>query len=443
MGDIKTAKHVARVKQGGAKHAKPVDHSGRFRKLFAVLGVSISVVVGISGYLGIQSAVSGEDVHANALPAGAYASKSVDADSATPEVGDGELHGLVQASSVSADLPPTAQEQQTGNANLGSQDNIQSGSTPSQSAESAEAHSGVLSDTDEEAQGSQTGNGGVEAQENANGDNPDEAESHDAESGAQDTSPADDGGANADGSAKEAEAVDPESETAQGASELISEKVVEQKPVNDQEAVAFFASVIENGAPMAQSEAKRLADEPVSYSASVEPMYQAGLLDSGCEIVSLCIALKSMGVEADPVAIAEDYIEFDSSIEEGFVGDPYSGGGAFPSGVAKAANAYLSDRGLGLRAYDLTGNSFDVVLGMAERGYPVLVWTTMDMSDPLVLNDEEEENQWYANEHCVVVYGVSEGQVLVSDPLEGLVERDAERFAELYGLCGSMALIVR
>ena len=227
MGDIKTAKHAARAKQGGAKHAKPVDHSGRYRKLFAVLGASVSVVIGISGYFGIQAVAGGEDVLANALPAGAYATKSVEVDSATPEVGDADSRESAQALSESPDSPTTNQGQLPDNAKPGLQDNLQGGSPSSQSAEPAEARSEASSATDEEAQGSQPGDEGVGAQQNADAENPDEAESRIAESGAQDTGSADDGGANADGSAKEAEAAEAaarEAEKAKAAEEAKAAK---------------------------------------------------------------------------------------------------------------------------------------------------------------------------------------------------------------------------
>ena len=56
--------------------------------------------------------------------------------------------------------------------------------------------------------------------------------------------------------------------------------------------------------------------------------------------------------------------------------------------------------------------------------------------------DDDTKDAWCDNEHCVVLYGVDGDSVLVSDPLEGLVEGDAEAFAQIYEACGSRAVLV-
>ena len=206
---------------------------------------------------------------------------------------------------------------------------------------------------------------------------------------------------------------------------------------------AFFETVIEDKKHIAHYEAQKLAENPVNYISIVEPQLQQGVLDSGCEIFSLSMALESMGIKADPVDIAEGYLDFEGGMTDGFVGSPYEGGAGFPAGIEKAANAYLKDIGSDRHAYDLTGNSFDVIAGLVSRGYPILIWTTIDFSEPFFHDVVEGDYQWYGNEHCVLLCGVSDDTVLVCDPLEGLVERDAEQFVEIYEQCGSMALYVR
>jgi len=207
--------------------------------------------------------------------------------------------------------------------------------------------------------------------------------------------------------------------------------------------IAFFETVIEDKKPIAQDEAQKLAENPVHYTSVVEPQLQQGVLDSGCEIFSLSMALESMGIKTDPVDIAEGYLDFEGGMADGFVGSPYEGGAGFPAGIAKAANAYLKDIGSDRHAYDLTGNSFDTIAGLVTRGYPILIWTTIDFSEPFFHDVVEGDYQWYGNEHCVLLCGVSDDTVLVCDPLEGLVERDAEQFVEIFEQCGSMALYIR
>ena len=180
----------------------------------------------------------------------------------------------------------------------------------------------------------------------------------------------------------------------------------------------------------------------VPYAGDVEPLMQQNLLDNGCEVVSLAIALRSMGIDADPLVIADDYLDYEGGMAAGYVGSPYEGGAGFPAGIAKAANAYLSDSNLDYHAYELTGSSFNDIEELVRYGYPVLVWTTIDFDEPYLWGFYDGDYEWYGNEHCVVVYGINGDNLLVSDPNEGLVKRDAQKFAEIYEKCGSMALVV-
>lgn len=179
------------------------------------------------------------------------------------------------------------------------------------------------------------------------------------------------------------------------------------------------------------------------YTAHVGTLMQNDLMMGGCELVSLGIVLESMDAPADLDAIVNDYLDIDGSISTGYAGDPYWAGAGFAPGIAAAANGYLESEGCELRAYDLTGVSFDVLADYVDHGYPVLVWTTMGFEDPDFTGLYEGEDEWYSNEHCVVLYGFGEDVALVSDPLEGYVDRDLARFVDIYEQCGSRALVVR
>ena len=49
---------------------------------------------------------------------------------------------------------------------------------------------------------------------------------------------------------------------------------------------------------------------------------------------------------------------------------------------------------------------------------------------------------FYPLEHCLVLLGSEDGSVSVMDPMVGLTSYDRESFARIYGLCGSMAVIL-
>lgn len=182
--------------------------------------------------------------------------------------------------------------------------------------------------------------------------------------------------------------------------------------------------------------------KPANYTARIGAKMQNSLMTGGCEIVALGVVLESMGIDADLDTIVEDCLNIDGHFATGYSGNPYSEGAGFPPGIAAAANGYLEGIGADVRAHDLTGLSFDEVKSLVNLGYPVLVWSTMCFEDPQFTGMFDGDTEWYNNEHCVVLYEFFDGKALVSDPLEGLVTRDGERFADIYAQCGSRAVAI-
>ena len=153
------------------------------------------------------------------------------------------------------------------------------------------------------------------------------------------------------------------------------------------------------------SEERRLAlvESPPAYTDDIEYIDQNDILPAGCEIVSLTVALRSMGFDdADPIEIADEYIEYGGNPEKYYTGSPYEDGGGFPPCIVTAANKWLKDHDGNATALDLTGSSFESLCELVKLGYPVLVWTTDGLAEPYV------GSSWYNPEHCVVLYGVEE-----------------------------------
>ena len=169
--------------------------------------------------------------------------------------------------------------------------------------------------------------------------------------------------------------------------------------------------------------------------------YPAGL-PSGCEPVSIALALRSLGFEIDPAGFIDAYVRLDPTWSDPalFLGSPYDVGSGYPLGMAEAANAYLEDQGSSLRAVDATGMAFGDVVALAEKGSPVAVWTTLQGDPPAFSGDYVGGYAFYTNQHCVLVYGIEDGRLLMSDPIQGLVEVDPEGFGAVYEECGSLAV---
>lgn len=184
----------------------------------------------------------------------------------------------------------------------------------------------------------------------------------------------------------------------------------------------------------------------VDFISSIPELIQWDSLIGGCEIVSMTSVLNAMGYDVAPQTLADEYISYDV-VGEGdyvnyYIGSPYESGGGFPPVLAYAGNGFLEDSNSDWRFHNVSGASFSSLLSQVDYGLPVLVWTTMNMDEPLWTGFDYGGYEWYNNEHCVVLYGYNEeeGTVQVMDPMAGLIDRDLADFEYLYDECGQLAL---
>ena len=204
-----------------------------------------------------------------------------------------------------------------------------------------------------------------------------------------------------------------------------------------------FQNMRENGAPLDASRAYEIATSGADYTSQVgeQFQYQQGM-PSGCEVVSLSVVLDSLGYDVTARDLVNEHLVRDGSFATGYQGSPYGVGTGYPAGIAATANAYLQHVDADFAAYDMTGSPLSSVRALVESGYPVLVWGTIHMQEPLMSGIVENGLEFCENAHCVVVYGFTDGEVLVSDPIDGLIARDEAEFARIYDECGSMALAI-
>ncbi|MCL2826932.1 MAG: C39 family peptidase [Eggerthellaceae bacterium] len=170
-------------------------------------------------------------------------------------------------------------------------------------------------------------------------------------------------------------------------------------------------------------------------------------LPTGCESVALTTVLQAMGFKLSKTVIADHFLDYsDENFLDDFVGDPhsYEGMGAYPPAIVNAANRFLISRSSKARAYNISGSAWGDLLEYVDKGYPVMVWSTIDGYEPLFTDVYAEGWPWYENEHCVVLYAVDheQGTVSVCDPTNGDVQYGADEFAQLYKACLSMAVVI-
>lgn len=220
--------------------------------------------------------------------------------------------------------------------------------------------------------------------------------------------------------------------------------------------------------PIDESERATLIDSlvasPADYTENVPEVLQGDAYPSGCEPAALASVLQSTGIDAS----LEDmlaYLDYDPDFIDfvyHYAGDPAGSGSAWPPAMVDAANRYLADAGCqadvqesgadtqaaspekAALAVNISGASFDEVDEIASAGYPVMMWTTIDMKEPEFTDYAIFGYPFVRNNHCVVVCGTSanDATVHVMDPLEGMVERDAETFRRIYETRGRLAMMV-
>lgn len=193
---------------------------------------------------------------------------------------------------------------------------------------------------------------------------------------------------------------------------------------------------------------------PSSMFLNVPEILQKPVLPTGCEAVSLTMALRYEGFDVDEVALADEFLIYNNETDNmaiGYVGDPFSeeGAGCFPPALAATAQRFFEDQGADYKAYNITGTSFEDLFAYVASGTPVLVWATMYMEEPEFTKEDAEYDghtyYWYRQEHCVVLsgYDLETQTVCINDPLEGIVTRSVDEFSRIYTKTGENAVVIR
>lgn len=173
---------------------------------------------------------------------------------------------------------------------------------------------------------------------------------------------------------------------------------------------------------------------------------------TGCESVALYLLLKYYQVDVDvedivkqlkkgslPYGVNGKIIGGDPEVE--FVGDPrlsYSYG-VFNGPIAEVGKKYKDG------IVSKVGLDFDKVLSIVEQGRPVMVWVTINLTEPFISTtwyaDSGREVKWISGEHTMVIFGVDDNRVVVSDPYTGTIRYfPVAVFRKRYNYLGKRAI---
>lgn len=154
-------------------------------------------------------------------------------------------------------------------------------------------------------------------------------------------------------------------------------------------------------------------------------IYQFPELPTGCEVVSLTMAMRYLGFELSLFELADTYLpytyNFRGDVNKYFLGhprDPKSAGCYAPCIVTTAESYFeaneLSDK---WSVLNLTGSAPDVLYDYIAKGTPVVVWVTSSLQEPYVnfycTGEDGEPIPWMFPEHCVALVGYDKTNELV------------------------------
>lgn len=165
-------------------------------------------------------------------------------------------------------------------------------------------------------------------------------------------------------------------------------------------------------------------------------------LKSGPEITCLATVLNFYEIETDKVELYKKYLPCvqpgAASPKDAYVGNPETSGyGCYAPVIVKAATGYLIDKRTIMSIDDITGSNLDELLSYVDNGIPVMVWCTTNMVSSYVSaswNVSGSLVEWRSPEHCVVLMGYnrSKEEVIVGDPLRGIVTYNIDTFYRRY-----------
>ena len=173
-------------------------------------------------------------------------------------------------------------------------------------------------------------------------------------------------------------------------------------------------------------------------------------LPTGCESVALTNALNYWGFHLSKTTIASRWMPYGDSGITDFISSPYDSSGWIicAPGITDTANRYLNSKSKDVTATNVSGTSLKGLRKYLDKGYPVVVWTTMYMGSPWNHDGSEvvdgHRYPLYHNNHAVVLcgYNPKTGAVQVADSLSGRVWRKGSSFAWIYNTMGKQAVVL-
>lgn len=204
-----------------------------------------------------------------------------------------------------------------------------------------------------------------------------------------------------------------------------------------------------------QTTSKPKEEEGKSKKLDFNCILQLPELPTGCEITSLTMVLNHLGIKADKLDLADNWLSKGEvgkvHPNEHFLGNPRDNKsfGCYAPVIINCANTYLQAMGrTDLSVYNLTGSTLEDLFIEIDNGNPIIIWATVDMKNPKYTrtwNINGKDFTWKSPEHCLVLtgYDTTNNKVYVADPLKGNVSYDLDTFKDRYIKLYSQAVVIK
>lgn len=111
----------------------------------------------------------------------------------------------------------------------------------------------------------------------------------------------------------------------------------------------------------------------------------------------------------------------------------------YEDSLAKSLNQYFND--YELKCMTMSDNLMsDEIFELVRAGIPVVSWITDDGELPQWTHTKNGRYSEYTNQMTAIVCGIDGDDVILSDPLHGMISMDINEFTVLYEACGCHAL---
>jgi len=185
-------------------------------------------------------------------------------------------------------------------------------------------------------------------------------------------------------------------------------------------------------------------------------------LPTGCEVTSLTMTLKYLGLDVNKTEMANKYLIREALYRDSanklhgpdfryiFAGSPSDSNsyGCMAPCIVSTAKKYLDEKKADMSPIDLSGTVLDDLFDFIDQDIPVIIWSTMGLAAPEYKSSwiipDGTEVTWPKNEHCVVMtgYDINANTVRIHDPVNGVIILNTDAVRERYEQLGSNAVVI-